>query len=102
MPKQCAVSILVAMLWVGSVRVIRGFTPATRSLHQRNEFLVAASSIHRHPVSLFSTKASDNAAKPPKRKGPNTGGLRRLPVVKPPVELMNKARRDAERVKADT
>ena len=45
----------------------------------------------------FST--TDNAQQ---KKAKNTGGLRRLPVVKSPVELMNKAKREAERVKADT
>lgn len=54
-----------------------------------------------HFTRSFSTTSNNNNAQKGK-KAKNTGGLRRLPVVKSPVELMNKAARDAQRVKADT
>jgi len=75
------------------------------TLH-RKEFWALSS------TALFSTKAtgeqgsskknqSNQAVAKKQKKEPNTGGLRRLPVVKAPAELMSKARREAERVKAD-
>ena len=111
MPKHCTV-IFVAMLWAAnSVRFIRGFAPTVANFQQREVSALAStrrscfqiSTGRRHPSGvLFATRASDNASAPPKKKkGPNTGGLRRLPVVKPANELLSRARRDAERVKGD-
>ena len=111
MPKRCSV-IFVAMLWAAnSVRFIRGFAPTVANFQQREVSALTSTSKscfqipkgRRHPSGLlFATNASDNAATPPKKKkGANTGGLRRLPVVKPANELLSRARRDAERVKGD-
>jgi len=75
----------------------------SRPLQLVKGFVIDTRLSKRIPVSLFSTQ-SENAKtrKPTQRKGPNTGGLRRLPVVKSPVELLNKSRREAQRVKANT
>ena len=52
---------------------------------------------------LSSTKTSQvTTAGQKKKKLSNTGGLRRLPVVKSPKELMDKARKVPLRVKNDT
>lgn len=50
---------------------------------------------------LFSTLPSTEPEESPTRKSSNTGGLRRLPVVSPSNELVNKASRVPRIVGAD-
>jgi hypothetical protein len=70
------------------LNLVKGFTPA---LATRSQVLA-----------LFSaTTNNSNTERLQGQKAKTTGGLRRLPVVKSPVELMNAARREAQRVKAD-
>jgi nucleolar GTP-binding protein len=49
---------------------------------------------------LFSTRSSSSTSAAANAR-PNTGGLRRLPVVKPPNELVNRARKEARKVRPD-
>lgn len=74
----------------------------SRPLQLVRGFVIDSRVSHRISATLFSTPAATAAARPPtQKKGPNTGGLRRLPVVKSPVELCNRSRRETQRVKAD-
>ena len=50
-------------------------------------------------IVLFSTKSTNTPKSPPSSS--NTGGLRRLPVVKPPQELVNRARKAVRSVRPD-
>ncbi|CAB9503997.1 Nucleolar GTP-binding protein 1 [Seminavis robusta] len=85
----------MVMLCACTFHLVKGFTPlSTRILSSRQVAVLMPSS------ALFSTTSHKNDSK--RSQFRNTGGLRRLPVVKSPVELMNKARTEAERVKADT
>lgn len=69
--------------------------------------------INSQPIRLYSSalsaensQKSITAAKPlPKKsngRSSNTGGLRRLPVVKSPIELINRARKSARQIRADS
>lgn len=51
-------------------------------------------------LSATATKSSD-PTRSQQKKSSNTGGLRRLPVVKAPDELLARARKTAYKVKAD-
>jgi len=51
--------------------------------------------------STTTTTTTQNNAPSPNKKTPTTGRLRRLPVVKAPAELIDKARKTAKYVKAD-
>jgi hypothetical protein len=50
---------------------------------------------------LFATATASEPPRSLKKKSSNTGGLRRLPVVKAPNELVARARKTAYKVKAD-
>lgn len=80
---------VMVMLCSSKLHVVKGFAPALAT--------------GRHVLALFSATANNNNTERPQgqQKAKTTGGLRRLPVVKSPVELMNTARREAQRVKAD-
>jgi nucleolar GTP-binding protein len=51
---------------------------------------------------LFATATASEPPRSQKKKSSNTGGLRRLPVVKAPNELVARARKTAYKVKADS
>jgi nucleolar GTP-binding protein len=67
-----------------------------------------AHSIRLHSSALpaeNSQKSTNTAKAPPKKsndRNSNTGGLRRLPVVKSPIELINRARKSARQIRADS
>ena len=90
---------LLATVFMLCIRLTKGFRTSETVTRTRN-FVQP----ERRLSPLFSTTSKNNNAvpKPKREKAKDTGGLRRLPVVKSPVELMNKARREAQRVKADT
>lgn len=50
---------------------------------------------------LFSTKPQQQSSSTSPVASSNTGGLRRLPVVKPPQELVNRARKVAHKTRPD-
>jgi nucleolar GTP-binding protein len=64
----------------------------------------AARSASLHSTSSLAASSSSDAAPPARTKtiASKTGGLRRLPVVRPPGELLDKARKVPRTVKADS
>jgi len=92
-------AIIVAMLLqarnAASFAVVRNARVASRAPIAGARLFSTASS----PSS--ETKASQPAPAPPTTTYRNTGGLRRLPVVKSPIELMDRARKTSLRVKGD-
>jgi hypothetical protein len=78
-------------------RITRAFSPCGTRVG------VASRIIRPLGVSCFSSASPQQQHQPTgeKIKLRNTGGLRRLPVVKSPTELMNKAAKAPKRVKND-
>ena len=60
-----------------------------------------ATRFHQKRFLSATATASSDAPKQQQKKSSNTGGLRRLPVVKAPTELAARARKAAYKVKAD-
>ena len=88
-----------------------GYAPLVQSFALQGQRIAAAGrgrlSVLQRTVSTRSAPASSTAgllASPSgsnNKTSSNTGGLRRLPVVKQPDELMNKARKVSRSVRAD-
>ena len=91
-PLKLPACLLVAISMI-CIRLTKSFSIETR-LHR------TFSRRSRPSYPHFST-TSGNDVSQRRQKAKNTGGLRRLPVVKSPVELVNRARREAQNVKAD-
>ena len=94
---RSTLSVTIGMLLVSAYSP----TTAFRSIASRS---LAHHSRRRYVGTPLCSTASSNVPKQSNAPKPNsnTGGLRRLPVVKSPNELANRARKECLRVKADT
>ena len=95
---DCLVSIVLVLM----LRSIFAFHLRQPTFFTSGQRLASNRALLSRPiVALFST-ASTNAPKSSSSKpATQTGGLRRLPVVKPPNELVSRARKEANRIRPD-
>lgn len=80
--------------------------PTSIMLHARkpNRATSMSTTQQKSPSTAPKNKSNNKNSNTKKKHNTNsnTGGLRRLPVVKPPTELINKTRKIAKQVKADS
>jgi len=90
-----AVRVLAALLLVSRMLSVSAFS--FRIGKRASSFGIA------RIAALYSTSSSSSDAPPATQKPmpANTGGLRRLPVVKSPVELIDRAKKATRKVRAD-
>jgi len=112
-------STVITMRWMDNKRIIMSammITVISTSFRPCRSFFIAGKTRQRFPstsqscrhplvgITCFSSVSSQQQShqrSEEKIKLRNTGGLRRLPVVKSPTELMNKAVKAPKRVKND-
>lgn len=96
--------LLIAMLCTSKFVSIRGFVVAPR----RNDKVIFDRLLgetlperRRRGVAFCFTASDNNSKQQRKATSTGTGGLRRLPVVKSPMELMDRAQKQSWNVKAN-
>eukprot|EP00934_Nitzschia_sp_Nitz4_P007223 Nitzschia sp. Nitz4//scaffold76_size158648//14244//15796//NITZ4_002529-RA/size158648-augustus-gene-0.124-mRNA-1//1//CDS//3329557794//7213//frame0 len=85
--------------WLSMTLILTSLLPPLRAFSHVRPLLVS------HPTLRCSSSLAATAANPSTKKNQNSpamGGLRRLPIVKSPMELLDTARKEHSRVKADT